>query len=452
MGGLPGISYLPTVRPHWITLGHGQQAPPRLVLEHLSPLTHINFAGLGLPDTLMHALTAHKFTIPTPIQADAIPPLLAGRDLLGIAQTGSGKTFAFALPILTHLMAEPRRPAPFQTRALILAPTRELALQIDEAIRSLAAGARFRTVVIIGGASRYRQCEAMRRGAEIVIGTPGRVRDLMNTRELSIATPERFVLDESDRILDLGFIRDIRHIVAALPARRQSALFSATMPAEIASLAAGLLRDPVRVEIARKEETAPKITQSVRFVPSAGKQALLAELLREPEFQRVLVFTRTKHGANKVAERLEATGVQVDAIHGNKSQPQRERALRDFKTGRARVLVATDIAARGIDVTGVSHVINFDLPVEPESYVHRIGRTARAGAEGIAIAFCDPAERSTLKQIEKLMGEKIPVVGDTPAEIQQFRQPAQQQRRGGGGGGGRWQSRSSGRQGARSAA
>jgi len=452
MGGLPGISYLPTVRPHWITLGHGQQAPPRLVLEHLSPLTHINFAGLGLPDTLMHALTAHKFTIPTPIQADAIPPLLAGRDLLGIAQTGSGKTFAFALPILTHLMAEPRRPAPFQTRALILAPTRELALQIDEAIRSLAAGARFRTVVIIGGASRYRQCEAMRRGAEIVIGTPGRVRDLMNTRELSIATTERFVLDEADRMLDLGFIRDIRHIVAALPARRQSALFSATMPGEIASLAAGLLRDPVRVEIARKEETAPKITQSVRFVPSAGKQALLAELLREPEFQRVLVFTRTKHGANKVAERLEATGVQVDAIHGNKSQPQRERALRDFKTGRARVLVATDIAARGIDVTGVSHVINFDLPVEPESYVHRIGRTARAGAEGIAIAFCDPAERSTLKQIEKLMGEKIPVVGDTPAEIQQFRQPAQQQRRGGGGGGGRWQSRSSGRQGARSAA
>jgi ATP-dependent RNA helicase RhlE len=450
MGGLPGISYLPTVRPHWIALGHGQQAPPRLVLEHLSPLTHTNFAGLGLPDTLMHALTAHKFTIPTPIQADAIPPLLAGRDLLGIAQTGSGKTFAFALPILTHLQAEPRRPAPFQTRALILAPTRELALQIDEAIRSLAAGSRFRTVVIIGGASRFRQCEAMRRGAEIVIGTPGRVRDLMNTRELSIATTERFVLDEADRMLDLGFIRDIRHIVAALPARRQSALFSATMPAEIASLAAGLLRDPVRVEIARREETTPKITQSVRHVASSGKQALLAELLREPDFKRVLVFTRTKHGANKVAERLEATGVQVDAIHGNKSQPQRERALRDFKSGRARVLVATDIAARGIDVTGVSHVINFDLPVEPESYVHRIGRTARAGAEGIAIAFCDPAERSALKQIEKLMGEKIPVVGDAPAEIQQFRQPAQQPRRGGGGG--RWQSRSSGRQGARSAA
>jgi ATP-dependent RNA helicase RhlE len=249
--------------------------------------------------------------------------------------------------MLTHLMAEPRRPGPFQTRALILAPTRELALQIDEAIRSLSAGARIRTVVIIGGASRFRQCEAMRRGAEIVIGTPGRVRDLMNTRELSIATAERFVLDEADRMLDLGFIRDIRHIVSALPSRRQSALFSATMPGEIASLAAGLLRDPVRVEIAREEATAPKIAQSVRFVSASGKQALLAELLREPAFKRVLVFTRTKHGANKVAERLEATGVQVDAIHGNKSQPQRERALRDFKTGRARVLVATDIAARG---------------------------------------------------------------------------------------------------------
>jgi ATP-dependent RNA helicase RhlE len=402
--------------PHWIALGYGPHAPARPVPEYLSHVTHTTFAGLGLPDSLLHALTARKFTIPTPIQSDAIPPLLAGRDLLGIAQTGSGKTFAFALPMLTHLMAEPRRPAPFQTRALILAPTRELALQIDEAIRSLAAGSRIRTVVIIGGASRFRQCEAMRRGAEIVIGTPGRIRDLMNTRELSVATTERFVLDEADRMLDLGFIKDITHIVAVLPARRQSALFSATMPAEIAHLAAGLLRDPVRVEIANADETTPKISQSVRFVPAAGKQALLTELLREPDFRRVLVFTRTKHGANKVAERLEATGVQVDAIHGNKSQPQRERALRDFRSGRARVLVATDIAARGIDVTGVSHVINFDLPAEPESYVHRIGRTARAGAEGTAIAFCDPTERSTLRQIEKLMGEKLRVVGDMPPD------------------------------------
>jgi ATP-dependent RNA helicase RhlE len=421
------------------------------VLEHSTLVTSLNFAGLGLPETLLHALTAHKFTVPTPIQADAIPPLLAGKDLLGIAQTGSGKTAAFSLPIVAHLLAEPRRPGPFQTRALILAPTRELALQIDEAIRTLGAGSRIRTVVIIGGASRYRQCEAMRRGTDIVIGTPGRVRDLMNTRELSIATAERFVLDEADRMLDLGFIRDIRHIVAALPTRRQSALFSATMPSEVAHLAAGLLRDPVRVEIAREEATAPKIAQSVRFVPTSGKQALLAELLSSPDFKRVLVFTRTKHGANKVAERLEATGIQVDAIHGNKSQPQRERALRDFRSGRARVLVATDIAARGIDVTGVSHVINFDLPAEPESYVHRIGRTARAGAEGIAIAFCDATERSTLRAIERLLGDKIPVVGDVPADFhsRQEQQPAWKR---GGGGPGRRPSRPPGRQGMRSAA
>ncbi len=412
-------------------------------------MTSLTFAGLGLPDVLLHALTAKHFTTPTPIQADTIPPLMAGKDLLGIAQTGSGKTAAFSLPILAHLIAEPRRPGPFQTRALILAPTRELALQIDEAIRTMAAGARIRTVVIIGGASRYKQCENMRRGADIVIGTPGRVRDLMNTRELSINTAEKFVLDEADRMLDLGFIRDIRHIVAALPARRQSALFSATMPGEVAQLAAGLLREPVRVEIAREEGTEPKIAQSVRFVPTSGKQALLTELLADPALSRVIVFTRTKHGANKVAEKLESAGVQVDAIHGNKSQPQRERALRDFRTGRARVLVATDIAARGIDVTGVSHVINFDLPAEPESYVHRIGRTARAGAEGIAIAFCDPSERSTLRQIERLMGEKVPVVGETPPDTYKAPPKPQQNRRGGPG---RFQAKNQGRQGMRSAA
>ena len=415
----------------------------------------MTFAGLGLPETLLHAITAQKYTIPTPIQADAIPPLLAGKDLLGIAQTGSGKTAAFALPILTHLLNTPRRPGPFETRALILAPTRELALQIEEAIRVLGAGSRMRTVVIIGGASRYRQCEAMRRGTDIVVGTPGRVRDLMATRELNIGTTERFVLDEADRMLDLGFIKDIRFIVSALPTRRQSALFSATMPGEVASLAAGLLREPVRVEIAREEATAPKIAQSVRHVLASGKQALLRELLDTPGFERVIVFTRTKHGANKVAEKLEASGVQVNAIHGNTSQPQRERALRDFRTGRARVLVATDIAARGIDVTGISHVINFDLPAEPESYVHRIGRTARAGAEGIAIAFCDPSERSTLRAIERLMGEKIPIEGEIPTDLHQIRQePKPVWKRGGGGAGParRPQRSGGGRQGMRSAA
>ena len=435
---------------------HPARQGARLVLEHSSLVTSLTFAGLGLPETLLRAITAQNYTSPTPIQSDAIPPLMAGKDLLGIAQTGSGKTAAFTLPMLAHLLANPRRVAPFETRALILAPTRELALQIDEAVRTLGAGSRMRTVVIIGGASRYRQCEAMRRGTDIVIGTPGRVRDLMATRELNITTTERFVLDEADRMLDLGFIKDIRHIVSALPARRQSALFSATMPAEVAVLAGGLLRDPTRVEIAREEASAPKITQSVRHVSTSGKQGLLAELLNNPAFERVIVFTRTKHGANKVAERLEATGVQVNAIHGNKSQPQRERALRDFRTGRARVLVATDIAARGIDVTGVSHVINFDLPAEPESYVHRIGRTARAGAEGIAIAFCDPSERATLRAIERLMGEKIPVEGEVPHDLHLTRQePKPAWKRGGGGGApgaGRRPSRPAGRQGMRSAA
>ena len=425
--------------------------------EHSSLVTQMTFAGLGLPEILLRAITAQKYTSPTPIQADAIPPLLAGKDLLGVAQTGSGKTAAFALPILTHLLNTPRRPGPFETRALILAPTRELALQIEESFRVLGAGSRMRSVVIIGGASRFRQCEAMRRGADIVIGTPGRVRDLMATRELNIGTTERFVLDEADRMLDLGFIKDIRFIVSALPMRRQSALFSATMPGEVASLAAGLLREPVRVDIAREEGTAPKIAQSVRYVLTSGKQAMLREMLDDPSLERVIVFTRTKHGANKVAEKLEASGVQVDAIHGNKSQPQRERALRDFRTGRARVLVATDIAARGIDVTGVSHVINFDLPAEPESYIHRIGRTARAGAEGIAIAFGDPSERSTLRAIERLMGEKIPVEGEIPADLHLTRQePKPAWKRGGGNTNGQarrpQRSGGGGRQGMRSAA
>ena len=377
-------------------------------------MTQTTFTALGLAEPLLRALQTRKFEIPTPIQADSIPPLLANRDLLGIAQTGSGKTAAFTLPILQHLGAQQVRPAPFVARALILAPTRELALQIDETVRALSINLRMRTVVIIGGASRFKQVEAMRRGADIVIGTPGRVCDLMQTRELQLGAVSRFVLDEADRMLDLGFIKDIRRIVAALPPQRQSCLFSATMPHEVASLANSLLRDPVRVEIARKEETAPKIDQFVHHLPQSGKQSLLLSMLQDDALSRVIVFTRTKHGANKVASVLENAGIQVNAIHGNKSQPQREKALREFRTGRARVLVATDIAARGIDVTGISHVINFDLPVEAESYVHRIGRTARAGAAGIAISFCDPSERAVLRQIERQMNMTVTVVGDAP--------------------------------------
>ncbi len=377
-------------------------------------MTNPTFAALGLAEPLLRALDARKFVIPTPIQADSIPPLVAGKDLLGIAQTGSGKTAAFTLPILQHLGAHAVRPAPFVTRALILAPTRELALQIDETVRALSMHMRVRTVVIIGGASRFKQVEAMRRGADIVIGTPGRVCDLMQTRELQLGAVTHFVLDEADRMLDLGFIKDIRRIVAALPPKRQSCLFSATMPNEVATLANSLLRDPVRVEIARLEETTPKIDQFVHHLPQSGKQSLLLNMLGDTSLSRVIVFTRTKHGANKVAGVLENAGIQVNAIHGNKSQPQREKALRDFRTGRARVLVATDIAARGIDVTGISHVINFDLPAEPESYVHRIGRTARAGAAGIAISFCDPSERVILRQIERQMNQTIEIVGDAP--------------------------------------
>ena len=377
-------------------------------------MTQTTFSALGLAEPLLRALETRKFEIPTPIQADSIPPLMAGRDLLGVAQTGSGKTAAFTLPILQHLGSQQIRSAPFVTRALILAPTRELAIQIDETVRALSINMRLRTVVIIGGASRFKQVEAMRRGADIVIGTPGRVCDLMQTRELQLGAVTHFVLDEADRMLDLGFIKDIRRIVAALPQRRQSCLFSATMPNDVSSLANSLLREPIRVEIVRQEETAPKIEQFVHHLAQSGKQSLLLSLLDDPAYTRVIVFTRTKHGANKVAGVLENAGIQVNAIHGNKSQPQREKALREFRTGRARVLVATDIAARGIDVTGISHVINFDLPAEPESYVHRIGRTARAGAEGIAVSFCDPSERSTLRIIERLLGNSITVIGDAP--------------------------------------
>jgi ATP-dependent RNA helicase RhlE len=382
-------------------------------------VTNSTFTALGLTEPLLRALETRKFVIPTPIQADTIPALLAGKDLLGVAQTGSGKTAAFTLPILQHLAAQQIRPAPFVARAVILAPTRELALQIDETVRALSINLRLRTTVIIGGASRYKQVEAMRRGADIVIGTPGRVCDLMQTRELQLGAVSHFVLDEADRMLDLGFIKDIRRIVAALPSRRQSCLFSATMPSEVSSLANSLLREPIRVEIARKEETAPKIDQFVHHLAQSGKQSLLLTMLGDPVLSRVIVFTRTKHAANKVAGVLENAGIQVNAIHGNKSQPQREKALRDFRTGRARVLVATDIAARGIDVTGISHVINFDLPVEAESYVHRIGRTARAGAAGIAISFCDPSERAVLRQIERQMNHTIAVVGDAPPPMTQ---------------------------------
>jgi ATP-dependent RNA helicase RhlE len=376
-----------------------------------------------LAEPLLRALARERFVQPTPIQTSAVPPLLAGRDLLGIAQTGTGKTAAFALPMLQHLAAEPGAPHRFATRALILAPTRELALQIEDHLRRLGSEMKRRVVAILGGMSRSMQVQRMRPGVDIVVGTPGRICDLMATGELKLNEVRHFVLDEADRMLDLGFIRDIRRIVAALPVNRQSALFSATMPAAVAQLAESLLRNPVRVEIARDMTGDLPIEQRVHYVDPAAKRALLGRLLADPAMSRVIVFTRTKRGADRVAETLDMGGVQVSAIHGNKSQPARQKALEQFRSGRARVLVATDIAARGIDVTGISHVINFDLPAQPEDYVHRIGRTARAGASGVAISFCDAAEHGTLRAIERMTGVTIDIAGGSPPTAQPARAP-----------------------------
>jgi ATP-dependent RNA helicase RhlE len=382
----------------------------------------ITFAKLGLAEPFLRALDRERFLQPTPIQASAIPPLLAGRDLLGVAQTGTGKTAAFALPMLQHLAGRPAAAHRYGTRALIVAPTRELALQIEESLHRLGGEHKRRIVAILGGLSRSAQVQRMRAGADIVVGTPGRICDLMSTGELKLNQVSHFVLDEADRMLDLGFIRDIRRIVAALPIDRQSSLFSATMPQEVGRLAETLLRNPVRVDIARDEPVVLPIQQHVHYVDPAGKRALLGRLLTDPALSRVIVFTRTKRSADRVAENLDTGGIRVSALHGNKSQPARQKALEQFRSGRARVLVATDIAARGIDVTGISHVINFDLPAQPEDYVHRIGRTARAGASGVAISFCDAAEHGTLRAIERMTGTVINIAGGAPPSSQPTRQ------------------------------
>jgi ATP-dependent RNA helicase RhlE len=387
------------------------------------------FPALGLTEPLLRALEKERFVEPTPIQASTIPHLLAGRDLLGIAQTGTGKTAAFALPMLQNLISAPAPTAHFATRALILAPTRELALQIEDSLRHLASRPPLRIVPILGGVSRFMQVQRMRGGADIVVGTPGRVCDLMATGELKLHQLSQFVLDEADRMLDFGFIRDIRRIVAALPGERQSALFSATMPPEVATLAGTLLRNPLRVDVAQSAPTPLPIEQHVHFVEPAGKRALLGHLLADPALSRVIVFTRTKRGANQVAGALDTGGVRVVALHGNKSQPARQKALEQFRAGRVRVLVATDIAARGIDVTGISHVINFDLPAQPEDYVHRIGRTARAGASGVAISFCDLAQQGALRTIERMTGTRLQIAGGSAPAVQPQRTQAQTEHR-----------------------
>jgi ATP-dependent RNA helicase RhlE len=375
------------------------------------------FSDLGLIPPIATAVAAEGYVAPTPIQARAIPHVLAGRDLLGLAQTGTGKTAAFALPILQRLAATANgnaRPRPI--RCLVLTPTRELASQIGESFSTYGKHLPLRNAVIFGGVGMEAQKQALRAGMDILVATPGRLLDLAGQGFIDLEKLEVFVLDEADRMLDMGFIHDVKRVIALLPRERQTLFFSATMPREAQELADRLLRNPETVAVVPPATTAEKVDQEVFFVEKGDKRALLVEVLRDTSMTRVLVFSRTKHGANRIAEHLNKHGITAEAIHGNKSQNARERALSGFKSGRLRVLVATDIAARGIDVDGVSHVVNFDVPEVPETYVHRIGRTARAGASGMALTFCDTEERPDLRNIEKLTRQAIPVVEGHPYE------------------------------------
>ena len=370
-------------------------------------MTSFNEFGLAAP--ILRALAEEKYVTPTPIQAQTIPLACQVRDVIGIAQTGTGKTAAFALPILNHLFNKRQRPAQKSCRVLVLSPTRELSGQIADSFRAYGRHIRpLEIALAIGGVPINRQVRALARGVEVLVATPGRLLDLVNQRALRLDQVEVLVLDEADRMLDMGFIHDIKKIVAMLPKARQTLFFSATMPQQIVQLAAFMLRDPARVAVTPQATTAERVDQRVILTDKASKPALLAEVLKGENIDRVLVFTRTKHGADKVVRGLHKAGHTAEAIHGNKSQSQRERVLAAFRDGKLRTLIATDIAARGIDVDGVSHVVNYDLPNIPESYVHRIGRTARAGAEGIAISFCDHEERAYLRDIERLIRMTIP--------------------------------------------
>jgi ATP-dependent RNA helicase RhlE len=369
------------------------------------------FSELGLAEPLLRAIREQSYQTPTPIQVQAIPPVLAGRDVLGCAQTGTGKTAAFSLPLLQTLAAQPRSRSP---RALIVSPTRELAAQIGEDVRAYGRHLPLTSTVIFGGVNQGSQVSALRRGVDVLIATPGRLLDLLQQGHCKLDQVSILVLDEADRMLDMGFLPDVKRIVRALPGRRQTLLFSATMPREIAGLAAQLMANPVRVAVAPPASTADGVRQLVYMVDREDKPALLAHLLADPAMARVLVFTRTKHGADRLCNRLERQQIGAAAIHGNKSQNQRLRALDAFKRGGVRVLVASDIAARGLDIDDVTHVVNFDVPNEPETYVHRIGRTARAGATGIAMSLCSGEERGFMRAIEKVVGKSIPVEATQP--------------------------------------
>jgi ATP-dependent RNA helicase RhlE len=375
----------------------------------------MQFADLNLIDPLLRAVRDAGYTEPTPIQAQTIPHMLAGRDVLGCAQTGTGKTAAFALPILQRLYEQPSDRAPRRhPAALVLTPTRELAAQIADSFQTYGRYLPTRCTVIFGGVGQQPQVEKLRHGVDILIATPGRLLDLINQGYVNLSHVKMFVLDEADRMLDMGFIHDVKRVIAALPPRRQNLLFSATMPPEIIELASGFLHDPVHVEVTPTATTVDKIDQYVFFVEKEDKKPLLEHLLRDPSVKRAIVFTRTKHGANKLAQHLIDACINAEAIHSSKSQSAREAALAHFKRGSTRILVATDIAARGIDIDGITHVINYDLPNIPESYVHRIGRTARAGADGTAYSFCNQEERPYLRDIERAIRKRIQVVTDHP--------------------------------------
>lgn len=426
----------PSASLHRIAGGEG------LVFERI-PSTMTTFSDLGLDPLLLKALEAEGYSAPTPIQAKAIPPALEGRDVLGLAQTGTGKTAAFTLPILHRLAANPARPMPRTARALILTPTRELAVQIGESLATYSRFMRLKRAVVFGGVGMTPQIRFMANGVDILVATPGRLLDHVNQGTIRLNGTEIVVLDEADRMLDMGFINDVKRLFRGFPAHRQTLLFSATMPRIVEELTTDYLRDSVRVEVAPQATTAERIEQRVLFVHRNDKRDLLADLLNADGVSRAIIFTRTKHGANRVAEQLAEQGISADALHGDKSQGARQKALNGFRRGNIRALVATDIAARGIDVDGITHVINYELPNEPESYVHRIGRTARAGAGGIALSFCDNEEIAYLRAIEKAIRMQVPMhlehgfhntdIASLYASGRYVAPP----KRGGGGGGGR---------------
>jgi len=401
--------------------------------------SQVTFASLALCRPLKRGLKEAGYETPTPIQAQAIPHLLEGRDLLGVAQTGTGKTAAFALPLLDRMSSNPKKLAPKRPRALVLTPTRELAAQIEASFATYGKYVDVTNTVVFGGVSQVPQVKVLRRGVDVLVATPGRLLDLIDQKEIDLRRVEFFVLDEADRMLDMGFVRDVRKVLALLPPRRQSLLFSATMPDDIVKLAGSFLHDPIRVEVTPPATTVERIDQQVLFVEKADKRKLLSWVLEDKSIEQVLVFSRTKHGADRIVKHLKREMESAVAIHGNKSQGQRERALKGFRDGTTRVLVATDIAARGIDVPGITHVINYDLPNIPDSYVHRIGRTARAGRDGVAISFCDVDERAYLKDIQKLTRHDLTVVEDHPYESEvpqgtRATRAASNRPRGGGGG------------------